>query len=99
MVGDNGELLNFLRTNFGWTTGYLPNLVKRSKWYEKYGNIEVDHIVAIADSNSRNNWKMGRVIETYPGRDGQMRTVKLQTKNGMLVGPVHNLVKLEVGEC
>ncbi|KAG5859437.1 Protein of unknown function DUF5641, partial [Gonioctena quinquepunctata] len=42
-------------------------------------------------------WPMGRVVETIPGRDGEIRVVRLKTASGELVRPVQRLLMLEMG--
>ena len=47
------------------------------------------------DDSPRSSWKIARVIETYPGRDGRVRKVKLKLSIGSdLERPVHKLIVL-----
>ncbi|UYV68353.1 hypothetical protein LAZ67_5003996 [Cordylochernes scorpioides] len=41
-------------------------------------------------------WLMGRVVETYPGKDGLVRVVSVRTPVGVLRGPLVRLVLLPV---
>jgi len=41
-------------------------------------NLKVgDVALVISSENKRAHWPMGRVIETYPGKDRRVRSVKL----------------------
>lgn len=39
---------------------------------------------------------MATVIEAYPGRDGNVRQVKIKTKNGIYERPITKLCKIDV---
>ena len=43
----------------------------------------------------RGKWKLGKIVDTFPGKDGQIRTVRVQTKKGILNRPVQKLHLLE----
>jgi hypothetical protein len=80
-----------------WVKKYIPSLVKRSKWHEKSIPMTVGDIVVIADGDGpRNNWPLGRIIQTYPGKDGQVRVADVKTKTGTYRRPVIKLIKLDV---
>lgn len=40
------------------------------------------------------SWPLARIIETYPGKDGQTRVVKVKTQHGEYVRPIVRLVLL-----
>ena len=44
---------------------------------------------------SREKWRIEKVMETFPGRDGRIRTVKIATKKGIINRPVQRLHLLE----
>ena len=69
---------------------YLPTLLKRSKWNENNQSpLKVNDVVWILkDMTLRGIWPLGRVLEVYPGRDGQHRVVKVKTAYGTFVRPV-----------
>ena len=75
---------------------YLPTLLKRSKWNENNqsplkGN---DVVWILKDMTPRGIWPLGRVLEVYPGRDGQHRVVKVKTAYGTFVRPVSALARV-----
>ncbi|GFR09540.1 integrase catalytic domain-containing protein [Trichonephila clavata] len=58
---------------------------------------KVDDVVLIHDNRfPRNLWSMGKIIETYTGRDGKIRSCLVKTKNNAIRRPVQLLYNLEV---
>lgn len=79
-----------------WILEYLPTLQFRRKWRIERENFKEGDIVLVMDeSTPRMNWPLGRVTEVYLGKDGLVRSVKLQTKSAVLVRPIHKLCYLE----
>nr|XP_054773349.1 uncharacterized protein LOC129281437 [Lytechinus pictus] len=78
-----------------WVREYLPTLQLRQKWTKEVRNLKDGDIVLIVDDLPRNQWLIGRVIETYPGRDGLVRSLKVKHSSGTLVRPVHKVCLLE----
>ena len=61
-----------------WRNEYLKSLQRRSKWQKTKRHLSLGNIVIIKDDNfSRNEWKLAKVVETYPCRDGYVQSVKL----------------------
>ena len=67
-----------------WLTEYLPTLSTRSN-----GKTSLEKDLP------RGKWPLGRIVETYPGRDGHTRVAKVQCGERTLVRPIHKLVPLE----
>jgi hypothetical protein len=45
--------------------------------------VKVDDFVIESDNNAvRGKWIIGRIIEVYPGQDGNVRNVKVRTPSG-----------------
>ena len=64
-----------------WNRDYFHTLIVRQKWHTSYRNLAVGDVVLIKDCNAiRGKWKMGRVVETKPGRDGRVRDVRIKYK-------------------
>ena len=79
-----------------WLREYLPSLTVRQKWTKEEIPLKEKDVVLISEDNvSRGKWRIGKVIETFPGRDGRVRTVKIATKKGMINRPVQRLHLLE----
>ena len=74
---------------------YLASLQQRQKWLTPEKNVQQGDVVLIVDSQApRRSWPMGRVIETYPDKNGLVRSVKVQTKTAVLVRPIVKLCLL-----
>ena len=79
-----------------WLREYLPGLTVRQKWTREEIPLKENDVVLISEDNlPRGKWRIGKVIQTYPGKDDRIRTVKLQTKKGTMNRPVQNLHLLE----
>ena len=52
----------------------------------------------ISTENPRVHWPLRKVIEVYPGKDGYVRSVKLQVGERQLVRPIVKLCPLELHE-
>uniref|UniRef100_A0A336LWI0 CSON002273 protein n=1 Tax=Culicoides sonorensis TaxID=179676 RepID=A0A336LWI0_CULSO len=80
-----------------WLKEYLPTLNRRSKWCTPTSPLKVGDIVIVIDPNStRNVWLKGRIVKTYMGKDDQVRSADVQTKQGIFTRPVMNLAKLDI---
>ncbi|XP_023253587.1 uncharacterized protein LOC111648064 [Seriola lalandi dorsalis] len=86
-----------LADNF-WSTfirRYLPSLQGRSKWQTDGQQLAVDQVVLIVDPQlPRALWPVGKVVETYPGADGRIRTATVKIKDRTYVRPVARLIQL-----
>ena len=79
-----------------WMKEYVPALTERRKWLRPARNIEENDIVLIIDpSTPRGLWPTGRVIRTFPGADGVVRSAVVKNKNGEYRRPVAKLCLLE----
>lgn len=87
-----------------WIRSYLPELTRRTKWHVERPMLKIGSLVLICDANmSRSNWRRGRVVRVFPGRDGRVRNAEVKTADGVLKRPTSKLavldVKGEFGEC
>ncbi|KAL3975616.1 lysophosphatidylglycerol acyltransferase 1 [Sarotherodon galilaeus] len=61
-----------------WKKEYLLNLQGRQKWTKEHRNAKINDVVLLKDEiTPRNQWKLARIIEVYPGKDGKVRKMKL----------------------
>ena len=89
------ELISHVWTR--WMKEYLPMLNTRPKWTEVVPDMKEGDVVLALDSNlPRGHWPLGRIVETYPGKDGRTRVAKVQCGTRTVVRPVHKLVPLHV---
>ena len=74
---------------------YLPGQQKRSKWTSATSNLQPDDMVwMLEDFTPRGLWPLAKVVETFPGQDGIVRSVKLKTPTGFKVRPVVKLSRV-----
>ena len=61
-----------------WRKQYRDSLQRRAKWFTKQPNIKVgDLVVEHQEKVKRGYWKLARVVEILPSRDGSVRKVKI----------------------
>lgn len=66
-----------------WVIEYLPTLARRTKWFEKVKQIEMNDIVIICDGQHRgNDWRRGVVTEVVEGAGNQVRAAFVRTADG-----------------
>ena len=59
-------------------------------------NTKPDALVLLVNDNTpRGHGNLSRVLNTYPGPDGLVRTVKVKTKDAVYVRPIQKLCLLE----
>lgn len=89
-----------------WRKEYLQNLQVRNIWQGEKRNAQEGDIVLITDENApRGQWRLGKVVEANPDKDGLVRKVKLLVDTSSLDGkgkrtesqtylerPIHKLV-------
>jgi len=50
----------------------------------------------ISTKNPHSHWPLGKVVEVHPGKDGHVRSVKLQVGKEQLIRPNVKLCLLEL---
>lgn len=76
---------------------YLPMIARRSKWHKKQEPLKEGDIVLIVDEKSpRNIYPKGRILQAEKGSNGQVRTVLVQTLDGVYKRPAVKIAKLDV---
>ena len=79
-----------------WMQEWLPNLNARKKWFKEQRNVSVgDVVLVISPDSKRGEWPLGKVTETYPGKDGIVRVVKLLVGKSTLTRPITKICPLE----
>ena len=74
-----------------WSLEYLHQLQRLQKWRKPTPNLKIGDVVVIRDDQLfTNHWPLGRVIQTYPGNDGLVRTALIKTATSTLKRPVTN---------
>ncbi|XP_058465492.1 uncharacterized protein LOC131439025 [Malaya genurostris] len=78
-----------------WHTEYLSQLQARVKNWQPAINIETGRLVIIVDENQPSmKWRMARIHQTHPGKDGVVRVVTLRTATGYVTRPVTKICLL-----
>ncbi|KAJ8956446.1 hypothetical protein NQ318_010760 [Aromia moschata] len=69
-----------------WSREYINTLQQRTKWqHHKSNSLKPGLLVIVKEDNTPPlSWLMGRIVKTYPGRDGVVRVADIQTKNGVI---------------
>jgi hypothetical protein len=80
-----------------WSTNNLVEQQERRKWKNQSTENLLDKIVLIQEDDklSRNVWKIGRIIQVHPSKDGLIRNVTVKTASQNLKIPVQKLAILE----
>lgn len=79
-----------------WHNDYLMSQNIRRIWKNPTSENLMDKLVLIReDSLSRNEWKIARIIETIPSKDGLIRNVVVRTSTSTLRRPVQKLALFE----
>ena len=61
-----------------WMKSCFPTLIRRQKWHHDKRNVKIDDVCMLKDANAmRGEWRMSRVVETFPDEHGKVRNVKL----------------------
>lgn len=64
-----------------WSRDYLTRLQQRPKWKQQHPNLKIGQIVVIKEDNvPPTKWILSRIIETFTGQDGLVRSAKLICK-------------------
>ncbi|XP_062710317.1 uncharacterized protein LOC134288698 [Aedes albopictus] len=80
-----------------WVADYLPEITRRSKWFQPVKPIATGDVVIIVDPRTpRNCWSKERVIATTPSRDGHTRSATVQTTTGIYERPTAKMAVLDV---
>ena len=74
---------------------YLQTLQKRNNWLKEATPLQEGDLVLIEDPQAPTlSWKRGRIIQIYPGKDGQVRVTTVRTPTGELKRPALRLFRL-----
>ncbi|XP_068213493.1 uncharacterized protein [Palaemon carinicauda] len=82
-----------------WTQDYVNSLrerrIKNNRIHPVPPQIG-DLCLLILDEVNREDYPMARILETYPGQDGHIRSVKVRTPHGIYMRPSNRLIPLEI---
>ncbi|XP_055844795.1 uncharacterized protein LOC129911111 [Episyrphus balteatus] len=82
-----------------WQSEYLARLQQRPKWLKSQPQLKIGDLVLIKDERlPPTKWNLGRILETFPGKDDITRVVNLKTQQGEFKRPVTKLCPLPINE-
>ena len=82
-----------------WIRDVFPSLVPQRKWHTDRRNVQINDIVMVEDQNAmRGKWRIGKIIEVFPGSDGRVRNVKVKTASGVYYRPITKIAVLQPTE-
>ena len=74
-----------------------PVLSIRRKWLTVEQDIQVDDVVLVmSPKTTQGHWTLGRIVEIYPDKDGQIRVAKVQVGREELRRPITKLRQLKL---
>lgn len=78
-----------------WRREYMAELQQRGKWKKNSPPLQVGDLVVVKEDNLMPlQWRMGRVIKLYPGRDGIPRVADVYVVKGTIRRAVNKLCLL-----
>ncbi|XP_047996432.1 uncharacterized protein LOC125234263 [Leguminivora glycinivorella] len=82
-----------------WSEQYLHSLQMRRKWTSPTDPPQLGDLVLIKEENLPPlKWKLGRIEDLLPGKDGVVRVVRLKTSTGSLTRPVVKICRLPLDD-
>ena len=79
-----------------WVKEYVPTLQIRQKWCKKQRNFKQGDIVLVVSENCpREHWPLGIIEDCHVDSDGAVRTVKVRTRDNILLRDVRKICLLE----
>ncbi|KAJ8954661.1 hypothetical protein NQ317_012930 [Molorchus minor] len=68
-----------------WRTEYIAELQSKTKWTTHQPPLDKDTMVLIKDDQLPPlKWSIGRVVQTFPGKDGIARVAAIKTSKGII---------------
>ncbi|XP_055619018.1 uncharacterized protein LOC129764190 [Toxorhynchites rutilus septentrionalis] len=75
---------------------YISSLQERFKWHKKVA-VKIGQLVLVKKDNMPvQKWLLGRITETFAGKDGVVRVVNIKTQNGIMKRAVSKLCFLPI---
>lgn len=78
-----------------WCKEYVAQLQQRIKWRSCQYSLKIGTLVLLKEENlPPMKWKLGRIVEVYPGTDQITRVADIKTRNGVVRRSFSNIVPL-----
>lgn len=82
-----------------WSREYVTEMQVRGRWTKQKGNVKPGMIVVLKEDNLPPQcWRLGRVVNVYPGADNLVRVVDVKTKTGTFKRLIHKLAPLPIAD-
>lgn len=83
-----------------WSKEYVSELQSRTKWHQQKGYLKENMLVLIKDDNLPPlKWSLGRIIKTYPGKDGVARVADIRKADGIVRRAFSKICPLPTTDC
>lgn len=80
-----------------WINEYLTSLQERKKWRREKENVKIGQLVLVKDENQPPaSWKLARIRTVFPGKDGLVRNVEIETQTSVLRRPIQKICVLPI---
>ncbi|XP_043063902.1 uncharacterized protein LOC122320026 [Drosophila ficusphila] len=80
-----------------WKKEYRQFLICSRKWTKDNSALKENDIVLIMEPDlPRNVWPKGKIVKTYPSKDGRVRIVDVRIKDNIYKRPTVKLIRLDV---
>ncbi|XP_058840856.1 uncharacterized protein LOC131696328 [Topomyia yanbarensis] len=81
-----------------WSNEYITGLQKRSKWYKDFTKLQNGLLVIMKEDDNMppKTWRLGRIVETYPAKDGVIRVVTIRTNSNTYKRPTTQFAVLPI---
>ncbi|XP_065177011.1 uncharacterized protein LOC135806713 [Sycon ciliatum] len=80
-----------------WLKELVPALNLRQRWRNLHRNVRVGEVVLFLEPGTpRGKWPLARILQVYPGKDGNVRVVDILVRGKTYRRPINVLVPLEV---
>ena len=78
-----------------WVGEYIDIIRRFNKWHHPSRNMQVGDIVLLQEDNLvPTKWPLGRLVNTYPGKDDIVRVVDVKTSRGVYKRPITKIALL-----
>ena len=65
-----------------WVESFAPSLLYRKKWHEGQRDLRIgDVVLVLQDATFKEKFKLARVSDVHPGKDGRVRKVSVEYKS------------------
>lgn len=83
-----------------WSKEYIQQLQNRQKWKKSQDiKLKVNTLVLLVNENEPPCvWKMARISELHPGKDGKVRVVTVSTSNGTFKRAINKICILPIND-